>query len=143
MDFEGDFMSPEVSNALNTVNRLIPLVDEAERQFKGARNWGFLDVLGKDSLVVDLVKHYKLNKAKNVMDDVNYLLQELSRQLGGINIPENYRMELGGFLTFADFVFDGVLVDVYMMSKIMNSIDQIRTLKSRLYTVKSRLEQMR
>lgn len=134
-------MNPEVSNALNTVNRLIPLVEDAERQFKGARNWGFLDVLGNDSFLVDLIKHHKLNKAKDIMGEVNYLLQQLAQQLGGINIPDDYRMQLGGFLTFADFFFDGVLVDAYMISKIMSSLDQIRKLKSKLYTVKSRLEQ--
>lgn len=134
-------MTPEVTRAVSTVNRLIPLVEEAESQFKSARNWSFLDVLGGGT-IVDLVKHYKLNKAGNTMEEVNYLLQELNRELGNISIPDDYRMQLGGFLTFADFFFDGVFVDAYMASKIMSSLDEVRKLKNRLYELKSRLVAM-
>lgn len=132
----------QVSNALNTVNSLIPLVEDAERHFKSARNWSFIDVFS-NGVITDLFKHYKLNKARNTMDEVNYLLQKLSRELGGINIPADYRMQLGGFLTFADFFFDGILVDAYMASKIMSSLEQIRQLKSKLYTLRSKLEEMK
>lgn len=45
-------------------------------------------------------------------------------------------------LTFADFFFDGVFVDAYMTSKIMNSLDEVQKLKERLYILKSKLEQM-
>lgn len=132
-------MEPQVSDALNTVNRLIPLVEEAENQFKSARNWSFLDVLGGGT-ITDLVKHYKLGKAGDTMNEVNYYLQQLSVQLGNINIPTDYRMKMGGFLTFADFMFDGFLMDAYMTSKIMSSLEQVRDLKNKLYQVKERLE---
>ena len=69
-------------------------------------------------------------------------MQEVSRDLGSIEIPNDYRMQLGGFLTFADFFFDGIFVDAYMASKIMNSLDEVQKLKSRLYLLKSKLEQM-
>ena len=131
-----------VYNALNTVNELIPLVNTAESQFKSARNWSFLDLLG-GSTIVDLIKHYKLGKAGSTMNDINFLLQRLSNELGNIQIPDDYRMNMGGFLTFADFVFDGFFVDAYMTSKILSSINEIQKLKNRLYSVKEKLESMR
>lgn len=134
-------MQPQVTDALNTVNRLIPLVEQAERQFKSARNWSFLDVLGGGT-ITDLVKHYKLGKAGNTMNEINCYLQQLSVQLGNINIPADYRMQMGGFLTFADFFFDGIFVDAYMASKIMNSLKQVRDLLNKLHQVKYRLESM-
>lgn len=132
-------MEPQVTNALRTVKTLIPLVEDAERQLKSARNWSFLDVLG-GGFVVDLIKHYKLGKAGNTMEDVNCLLQELSSQLQSISIPVDYRMQMGGFLTFADFMFDGFFVDAYMASKILSSIDQVQKLEQRLYELQRRLE---
>lgn len=131
----------QVENALETINELIPLVEQAESQFKSARNWSFLDVLGGD-FIVDIVKHYKLNKVAGTMNEVDYLLQKLGWELGNINIPEDYRMQLGGFLTFADFFFDGFFVDAYVTSKIMNSLDQVQQLKNKLYILRSRLESM-
>ena len=90
--------SPQIQNALQTVNRLIPLVEDAERHFKSARNWSFIDVLG-GGFLTDLVKYHKLNKASDSMNEINYLMQKLSRELGSLEIPNDYRMQLGGFLT--------------------------------------------
>jgi len=133
--------NPSAVTALNTINRLMPLVDQVEGQFKSARNWSFIDLFGGDT-ISGLVKHYKLSKAQSTMSEIDYLLKELNSQLNNINIPDGYNMQLNGFLTFADFLFDGVLVDAYMTSKIMSSLDQVRQLKQKLQTLKSNLENL-
>lgn len=127
-----------VGQAISLTEQLISSLDEAERQLSSARNWGFLDVLG-GGLFVDLIKHSKLNNAKATMDKVNYLMGELQRVMGGIAIPSDYRMEIGGFATFADFFFDGGIVDIYMTAKIMSSLSEVRKLRDKCYDLKSRL----
>ena len=42
----------------------------------------------------------------------------------------------------ADFVFDGVLADVYMQSKIMTSIEQIKELRRRLEILREKLRDL-
>ena len=130
----------QASEAIAIVDRLLPLVDEAERKLKSARNWGLFDVFG-GGVLVDAIKHYKLNGARNAMDEVSALLQRLRQVLGGIEIPVDYRMNIGGFATFADFVFDGFLADAYMTSKIFSSLDQVRRLRERLLELRRRLPQ--
>lgn len=132
----------QVNQALNLTNQLIAELDQAERQLSSARNWGFLDVLG-GGLIVDLIKHSKLNNAKSSMDRVNYLLQELRRVLGGISMAGDYSMNVGGFATFADFFFDSGIVDVYMTAKIMSSLNEVRNLKNRCYELRTRLSNVR
>ena len=90
----------QINQALSLTDQLISELDQAERQLSSARNWGFLDVLG-GGLITDLIKHSKLNNAKIAMDRVNYLLQELKRVLGGISMPDDYSMNVGGIATFA------------------------------------------
>lgn len=131
----------EIQDCKVIINKLIPLINEAEDKFKSARNWGVVDLLG-GGLLVDLIKHSKLSSASNVMNEINYLLGELQRELKDIYIPTDYRMQLGGFSTFADFFFDGTLADAYMESKIISSLDQVRTLKNRILELDSRLNQM-
>ncbi|MCH5289914.1 MAG: hypothetical protein J1E32_08390 [Treponema sp.] len=128
----------QVNKALSLTDQLISCLDEAERQLSSARNWGFLDVLG-GGFFVDLIKHSKLNNAKSTMDKVSYLMGELQRVMGGIAIPSDYRMEIGGFATFADFFFDGGIVDIYMTAKIMSSLSEVRKLRDKCYDLKSRL----
>ena len=132
----------QVNQAINLTNQLISELDQAERQLSSARNWGFLDVLG-GGFIVDLIKHSKLNNAKISMDSVNYLLQELKRVLGGISMPGDYSMNVGGIATFADFFFDSGIVDVYMTAKIMSSLNEVRNLKNRCYELRSRLTSLR
>ena len=132
----------QVNQAINLTNQLISELDQAERQLSSARNWGFLDVLG-GGFIVDLIKHSKLNNAKISMDRVNYLLQELKRVLGGISMPGDYSMNVGGIATFADFFFDSGIVDVYMTAKIMSSLNEVRNLKKRCYELRSRLTSLR
>ena len=74
---EVDMSNLQIQEALNTVNQLIPLVEEAECHFKSARNWSFLDVLG-GGFFVDLLKHHNLNKASDSMSEINCLMQQLS-----------------------------------------------------------------
>ena len=132
----------QVNQAINLTNQLIGELDQAERQLSSARNWGFLDVLG-GGLIVDLIKHSKLNNAKVSMERVNYLMQELRRVLGGISMAGDYSMNVGGFETFADFFFDSGIVDVYMTAKIMSSLNEVRNLKNRCYELRSRLSNVR
>jgi hypothetical protein len=129
-----------VSGAKNTIRQILPLVDEAERKFKSARNWGFLDIFG-GGLIVDLFKHGKLNSANNTMNEISYHLQILQNQLDSLTIPTDYRMKFG-FSSFGDFLFDGAIFDIYMQSKIMSSLDQVRKLKNKLVQLHDMLDRM-
>ena len=133
--------NPQINEALSITCQLIPLVEDAERSLSSAKNWSFLDVLG-GGFIVDMVKHYKLGKASDSMNQVNYLMQRLQVALGNIQIPQDYRMQVGGFLTFADFFFDGFLADAYMAGKIWSSLNQVRDLKSRLYSLQNHLKNL-
>ena len=129
-----------VNEVKNTIRQILPLVDEAERKFKSARNWGFLDIFG-GGLIVDLFKHGKLNSANNTMNEISYLLQILQKQLDELTIPTDYRMKFG-FSSFGDFLFDGAIFDIYMQSKIMSSLDQVRKLKNKLVQLQDMLDKM-
>lgn len=133
--------SLQINRALSLTDQLIGCLDDAERQLSSARNWGFLDVLG-GGLIVDLIKHSKLRNAQATMEHVNNIMQELQQVLGSISIPGDYRMEVGGFATFADFFFDSGIVDIYMTAKIMNSLSEVKKLKARAYELKHRLSQI-
>lgn len=131
----------EINDVQLIINQLLPLIDEAEKKFTSARNWGFLDILG-GGFITDLVKHTKLSSASTTMNQINYLLRDLQRELKEVVIPTDFSMNTGTFATFADFVFDGVLADVYMQSKIMTSIEQIKELRRRLEILREKLRDL-
>ena len=136
-----DFLQKK-TDALCVLDRLVPLVFDAEKRLSHARNWSFIDVLG-GGFFVDIFKYLNIGRAKNSMDEADRLLRELSSILGGMEIPVDYRMQLGGFATFADFVFDGFIIsDVYMAGKILSSLEQVRDLEMRFVALQVQLQSM-
>ncbi|MCQ2577454.1 MAG: hypothetical protein MJ176_02865 [Treponema sp.] len=137
-----DLDRKEINDALYIVDQILPLLNEAKAQFRSARNWGFFDILG-GGFITDLIKHSKLGNAANVMNRINYLLMDLQRELKDIRIPTGYNMNTATFATFADFVFDGALADIYMQSKIMSSLSQVEELEQRLLMLRQNLTSLR
>lgn len=131
----------EINDVQLIINQLLPLIDQAEDQFRGARNWGILDILGGGTLV-DIIKHTKLNKASNCMNQINYLLHDLQRELKDVVIPTDFQMNTASFATLADFMFDGILADVYMQSKIVSSMEQVQELRRRLLILRDKLNML-
>ena len=131
-----------LERALALIRQILPLVEAAEKKFKSARNWGFLDMFGGGTLV-DIIKHYKLNTAADIMNQISFLLQQLQAELRQVVIPMDFRMNTMTFATFADFLFDGILADTYMQSKIMKSLDQVRELKNRLILLEKNLSALK
>ena len=131
----------EINDVQIIINQILPLIDEAENKFRSARNWGFFDILG-GGFITDLIKHSKLGAASDIMNRINYLLHDLQRELKEVVIPTDFSMNTASFSTFADFVFDGILADVYMQSKIMTSMEQIRELRSRLLILRDKLTEV-
>ena len=134
--------SERIERALRLVRQMIPLADEAERQFKGARTWGAVDIMG-GGLFTNLAKHAKLNKASDAMNQLNGLLQQLNGVLQRIVIPTDFSMNTNTFATFADFFFDGIVADTYMQSKIVSSLKQVRQLQEKLHSLESQLVRLR
>ena len=131
----------QVNRSLDLIGQLLPLVNQAENEFKSARNWGFADMFlnGSGGLISGLIKHLKLNSAKNNMEHILFLMQQLQHELQSIVVPADYRMNLNGFVSFADFFWDGAIVDVYMQYKIMSSLKQVQDLKEKLLTLQEKL----
>ena len=52
-------------------------------------------------------------------------------------------MDVGSFLTFADYFFDGVIADWMVQSKIGDSLNQVREARRQVSSIRKRLQEMR
>ena len=131
----------EINDVQEIIDEILSLIDEAETKFNKARNWGFFDILG-GGFITDLFKHSNLDSASDIMNKINYLLKELQRELDEVVTPTDFSMNTNTFASFADFIFDGVLADAYMQSKIMSSLKELKNLRSTLLSLKSKLSSL-
>lgn len=131
----------EINDVQKIIDEILSLIDEAETKFNKARNWGFFDILG-GGFITDLFKHSNLDSASDIMNKINYLLKDLQRELDEVVTPTDFYMNTNTFASFADFIFDGVLADAYMQSKIMSSLKELKNLRSTLLNLKSKLSSL-
>ncbi len=101
--------------ALNSLRR-------AEKALDSARGWGIADILGGGG-IVGLVKHVRLDAARDALAQARFDLERFSLELRDVDAPE---LEVGEFLTFADFFFDGFLADMLVQSRINDARAQVR-----------------
>ena len=68
----------------------------------------------------------KVNNASRCVDDARRDLAAFRNELGDIRDIENLNIDMDGFLTFADFFFDGFVADIFVQSKIRKGRQQVR-----------------
>ena len=117
-------MQKEMAEAIQAGERALRSLENARGALNSARNWGIFDLLGC-GFVTDLIKHSKMGDASRYMEDAKRDLQVFQRELRDVDVPTDLRMEIGGFLSFADFFFDGIVADYLVQSRIAEARRQV------------------
>lgn len=115
----------EIQEAVRAGEHALTSLREAERQLNSAGNWGLVDIFGGNT-ISGLMKHMKVNNASRCVDDARRDLAAFRNELGDIRDIENLNIDMDGFLTFADFFFDGFVADIFVQSKIRKGRQQVR-----------------
>jgi hypothetical protein len=115
----------EIREAVRAGERALSSLCEAERQLNSAGNWGLVDIFGGNT-ISGLMKHMKVNNASRCVDDARRDLAVFRDELGDIRDIEGLNVDIDGFLTFADFFFDGFVADIFVQSKIREGQQEVR-----------------
>jgi hypothetical protein len=66
-----------------------------------------------------------MKDADSVMQEARHALKRFQKELMDVeNIPE-FHIEMGDFLAFADYFFDGIIADVMVQSRISDAKRQV------------------
>ena len=72
-----------------------------------------------------MAKHSKMDRAKQNMEQARYDLRNFSRELNDVNMACHLDIETGDFLSFADWFFDGFVVDWMVQDRINQASRQV------------------
>lgn len=72
-----------------------------------------------------MVKHSKMDQAKQNMEEARNDLRNFSRELNDVNMTCHLDIETGDFLSFADWFFDGFVVDWMVQDRINQASQQV------------------
>ena len=128
----------EIREAIDVGERALRSLREAKSSLNSARGWGMVDIIGGRGLS-GLIKHVKIGDAKSSLNRAKYDLETFSRELSDVRDIQEMDIEIGDFLTFADFLFDGFLADMLVQTKIRQAQDKIDYAIDRVETLLGRL----
>lgn len=114
----------EIREAITAGERALSSLYAAQNKLKSARGWGIFDMLG-GGLLSDLMKHSRMNDASSYMEAARRDLEIFKRELADVSTSYNLRMDVDGFLTFADFFFDGLIADYLVQTKISQAREEV------------------
>lgn len=130
----------EIREAINAGERALRSLKQAQDYLNSAGNWGIVDMIG-GGLITTFIKHSKIDDAKYAMESAKRDLVTFSRELGDVN-AQLPGIDMGDFLSFADYFFDGIIADVIVQSKISDAKRQVATAISRVEQILRQLRNL-
>lgn len=130
----------ELQEARDAAQKGLRALEDLRNSLDSAAGWGTWDMLG-GGMISTALKHSKIDEAKGQAIKAQRYLEHLSRELAEVQLNSDLRIELDGLLTFADFFFDGLIVDWMVQSKINEAKDRVRRIMSRVESINQSLSQ--
>ena len=132
-------MRYEIQEAIAAGERALSSLRSAYEKLNSASNWGILDVFG-GGLFSTIMKRSKMSDAQNLMENAKVDLLRFQRELKDVNIPLELSIDVGSFLSFADFFFDGFVADYLVQTKISDAKTQVSDAIYRVERILSELK---
>ena len=131
----------EKREAIEAGRRALNSLQAAKENLNSAKNWGLVDMFG-GVFFTTMLKHSKMDQAKRNMEQAKYDLRNFSRELNDVNMACNLNIDTGDFLSFADYFFDGFVVDWVVQDRINNAKRQVEEAIRRIESIVNQLQRM-
>lgn len=96
-------------------------LDQVRSELRSAENWGTWDLIGGGTIST-WAKHSKIDSAKRQAQVTQRRLRRFQEELADADQRLHLSLEdIGGFSTFADFFFDGLIADWIVQSKVQKA----------------------
>ena len=136
---ENELMRREIGEAVAAGERALSSLYLAQEKLDSARKWGIYDMIG-GGFFGGLMKHSRMNDAASYLEDAKQHLKVFQRELRDVHLPMDVHVDIGSFLTFAAFFFDGLIVDYMVQAKIAEARRQVDEAALRVETLLSQLK---
>ena len=128
----------EIHEAINAADNALIALRNAQDSLEDAGNWGIWDMLG-GGFFSTMLKHSKIDQAQQELEEARSALRRLRRELADLDRSAEIELDMGDFLRFADFFFDGFIADWMVQSKIRKGQQQVRQAIRRVEDIRRQL----
>lgn len=139
---QDEVLLKELKEAIEAGEAVLRSLSETLSSLESAKSWGVFDMVG-GGFVSDIAKHSHLDQARDHGSRTQRLMNRFKTELTDVKVNTNIQIEMDGFTKFADFFFDGFLMDFLVQSKINDSYDEVASVKRQVSQVLSKLSSMK
>ena len=133
----------EVKEAISAGERARSIAEETLEGLQSAKNWGMVDLIG-GGIMSDVIKYDKLKSVKDRTSALQMALRTFRTELADVSsrIEGPLQVEVGEFLHFADYFFDGIFTDWMVYDKIKVSKERAEQTYSQIQGILEQLRKM-
>ncbi len=130
----------EIDEAINAGQTARSISQKILGDLQSAKDWGTWDMIG-GGLITDMMKYDKLNSAQSNVQDLQTALRNFRTELADVKegISADIHLEIGDFLHFADYFFDGLFTDWMVYDRISESKTRAENTCRQIETVLEKL----
>lgn len=138
-----DNQKKEIEEAVTAGGQSLQIVDRILKQLDNAEDWSTIDMIG-GGLFADLAKYDHLSQVQDLTTELQNSLRSFRTELADVTdkISGNIRVEIGEFLHFADYFFDGFFTDWMVYEKITESKDLTLQTQKQIQDILDRLKRI-
>ena len=138
-----EIQQKEIQEAINAGNQAFYIARKILEDLDSAKNWSTFDLMG-GGLIADMAKYDKLNKVQDQIQDLQNALRGFRTELADVTerISGDLYVEIGDFLHFADYFFDGLFTDWMVYDKINDSRNRTMQTSDQIQKILGQLNEM-
>ena len=131
----------EKREAIEAGQRALSSLRTAKENLNSAKNWGLVDMFG-GGFFSTMLKHSKMDQARQNMEQAKYDLRNFSRELNDVNMACNFKHQYWRLLILCRYFFDGFVVDWVVQDRINNARHQVEEAIRRTEYIINQLQHM-
>ena len=133
----------ELAEAVSAGEQALSIAREVIKDLDSAKSWSTMDLVG-GGFLADMAKYNKLDQVQDETLELQNALRGFRTELADVTeqVSGDLHLEIGDFLHFADFFFDGLIADWMVHDKIAESYDRAQKTYGQIQRVLSQLSQM-
>jgi hypothetical protein len=128
----------EVDEALAAAEPALSTLDACLESLDTARGWGTWDMLG-GGMISTAMKRSHMDTAQELAYEAQQHLRRFQRELEDLHIQLDVQISSDGFLRFADYFFDNLIVDWLVQNELKESYEQVSAQRDAVDSLKHRL----
>lgn len=132
----------EIDEAISAGKNVVSSLERVIESLKNAEGWGTWDLFGGGFLSTAM-KHSHIDDAQEEVNNVQAMMSRFQRELADVQKSIDLQIDIGGFTSFADYFFDGLIVDWIVQSKIEDSLERSKKAKRLITQAVKELENLR